>query len=116
MVIVIGKRCYWIWRAVDSEGEVMDFLVQRKRDGKAAKKPMKKLLKKHGFAPSRIVTNKLRSYPVTFRAIGLVAKLDRSVRANNGTENSHQPIRRRDRKLQWFKSPFRRNASSTSIR
>ena len=93
MVIVIWKRRYWLWRAFDNEGEVLDFPVQRKRDAKAAKKLMKKLLKKHGFAPSRIVTDKLRSYPAAFRAIGLVA------------ENAHQPIRRRERKLQRFKSP-----------
>jgi transposase-like protein len=62
MVIVIRQKRYWLWRAVDNEGEVLDFLVQRKRDPKAAKKLMKKLLKKHGFAPSRIVTDKLRSY------------------------------------------------------
>ena len=57
MVIVIRRRRYWLWRAVDNEGEVLGFLVQRKRDTKAARKLMKKLLKKHGFAPSRIVTD-----------------------------------------------------------
>jgi transposase-like protein len=81
MVIVIGKRRYWLWRAVDNEGEVLDFLVQSKRDAKATKKLMKKLLKKHGFTPGRIVTDKLRSYPVAFRTIGLLAKHDRSSRA-----------------------------------
>ena len=105
MVIVIRKRRYWLWRAVDNEGEVLDFLVQRKRNAKAAKKLMKKLLRKHGFAPNRIVTDKLRSYPVTFRAIGIVEKHDRGLRANNRAENSHQPVRRRERKLQRFKSP-----------
>jgi transposase-like protein len=105
MVIVIRRRRYWLWRAVDNEGEVLDFLVQRKRDAKAAKKLMKKLLKKHGFAPSRIVTDKLRSYASAFRAIGLAAQHDRGLRANNRAENSHQPVRRRERKLQRFKSP-----------
>ena len=62
MVIVIQRKRYWLWRAVDNEGEVLDFLVQRKRDAKAARKLMKKLLKKQGFAPTRIVTDKLRSY------------------------------------------------------
>ncbi len=74
MVVVIRQKRNWLWRAVDNEGEVLDFLVQRKRDAKAAKKLIKKLLKKHGFAPSRIVTDKLRSYPSAFRAMGLVAE------------------------------------------
>ncbi len=83
----------------------MDFLVQRRRDAKAARKLMKKLLKKQGFAPSRVVTDKLRSYASAFRARGLAAEHDRGLRANNRTENSHQPVRRRERKLQGFKSP-----------
>jgi len=105
MVIVIQQKRYWLWRAVDNEGEVVDFLVQRKRDAKAARELMKKLLKKQGIAPTRIVTDKLRSYPSAFRAIGLAAEHDRSPRANNRAENSHQPVRRRERKQQRFKSP-----------
>jgi hypothetical protein len=84
---------------------VLDFLIQRRRDAQAAKKLMVKLLKKHGFAPSRVVTDRLRSYPAAFRAIGLTAEHDQGLRANNRAENSHQPIRRRERKLQQFKSP-----------
>jgi transposase-like protein len=53
MVIVIRRKRYWLWRAVDNEGEVLDFLVQSRRDAKAARKLMHKLLKKHGFAPSK---------------------------------------------------------------
>ncbi len=105
MVIVIRRKRYWLWRAVDNEGEVLDFLVQSRRNTKAAKKLMKRLLKKQGFAPSRIVTDKLRSYPAAFRAIGLTAKHDCGLRANNRAEKSHQPVRRRERKLQRFKSP-----------
>ena len=63
MVIVIRQKRYWLWRAVDNEGEVLDFLVHIRRNTKAAKKLMKRLLKKQGFAPSRIMTDKLRSYP-----------------------------------------------------
>jgi putative transposase len=69
MVIVNRRKRYWLWRAVDNEGEVLDFLVQRRRDAKAAKKLMKKLLKKQGFSPSRIVTDKLRSYPQPFELL-----------------------------------------------
>ena len=105
MMIVIRQKRTWLWRAVDHEGEVPDFLVQRRRAVKAARRLMKKPLEKQGFAPTRIVTDKLRSYLSAFRAIGLAAEHDRGLRANNRAENSHQPVRRRERKQQRFKSP-----------
>jgi len=71
MVVVIQQKRYWLWRAVYNEGEVLDFLVQSRRGAKAARKLMRKLLKKHGFAPSRVVTDKLRSYSSASRVIGL---------------------------------------------
>ena len=104
MVVTINGKRHWLWRAVDNEGEELDFLVQARRNAKAAKKLMKKLLKKQGFAPTRIVTDKLPSYPVAFRSLGLSAKHERGMRANNRAENSHLPIRRRERKQQGFKS------------
>jgi len=105
MVIVMRRKRYWLWRAVDNEEEILDFLVQRRRNVKAATKLMKRLLKKRGFVPTRIVTDRLRSYPPAFRAMGITAIHDRSLRANNRAENSHQPVRRRERKLQRFKTP-----------
>jgi transposase-like protein len=99
MVIVIQRKRYWLWRAVDNEGEVLNFLVQRRRNTKAARKLMRKLLKTKGFAPSGVVMDKLRSYPSAFRAMGFAAEHDRGLRANNRVENSHQPVRRRERKL-----------------
>ena len=60
-VLIAGKQ-FWLWRAVDDEGEVLDLLVQRRRDTKAAVKLMRKLLRKQGFAPEMLVTDKLRSY------------------------------------------------------
>ena len=105
MVIVIRRRRHWLWRAVDNEGEVLDFLVQSKRNSKAALKLMRKLLKKHGWAPTRITTDKLKSYHVAFRTLGLTAEHIDEKRANNRAENSHQPVRRRERKQQRFKSP-----------
>jgi len=105
MVIVIRGRHYWLWRAVDNEGEVLDFLVQSRRNAKATLKLMGKLLKKQGVAPTRITTDKLRSYQAAFRTLGLVAKHITDKRANNRAENSHQPVRRRERKQQRFKSP-----------
>ncbi len=65
-VVVTRKRRYWLWRTPDNEGEASDFLVQRKRDANAAMRLMKKLLMKHGLAPSRIATDKLRLYPSAF--------------------------------------------------
>ena len=105
MVIVIRGRRHWLWRAVDNEGEVLDFLVQSERNAKAASKLMRRLLKKQGWAPTRITTDKLRSYHVAFRALGLTAEHIHNKRANNRAENSHQPVRRRERKQQRFKSP-----------
>jgi transposase-like protein len=105
MVIVIRGRRHWLWRAVDNEGEVLDFLVQPKRNARAALKLMRKLLKKQGWAPTRITTDKLRSYHVAFRTLCLTAEHIDNKRANNRAENSHQPVRRRERKQQRFKSP-----------
>ena len=105
MVIVIRGQRHWLWRAVDNEGEVLDFLVQTKRNARAALKLMRKLLKKQGWAPTRITTDKLRSYHVAFRTLGLTAEHIDNKRANNRAENSHQPVRRRERKQQRFKSP-----------
>ncbi len=92
------------WRAVDSEGEVLDFLIQPGRDEAAALKSMRKLLKMHGFAPRVVVTDKLRSYAAAFRELGLSARHEQGLRTNNRAENSHQPVRRRERKMQRFKS------------
>ena len=62
MAVTIAGQQFWLWRAVDDEGEVLDLLVQRGRDKAAAVKLMRKLLKKQGFAPDVLVTDKLRSY------------------------------------------------------
>ena len=105
MVIVIRGKKYWLWRAVDNEGEVLDFLMQPRRNAKAAIKLMRKILKKQTCTPTRIVTDKLRSYHVAFRTMGLSAEHIDSKGANNRAENSHQPVRRRERKMQRFKSP-----------
>jgi putative transposase len=66
---------------------------------------MRKLLKKHGFAPTVVVTDRLRSYGAAKSELGLAAHHEQGLRRNNRAENSHQPIRRRERKLQRFKSP-----------
>jgi len=104
MVVSIQGRRMYLWRAVDSEGEVLDLLVQAKRDTKAALRLMRKLLKKQGCAPDELVTDKLGSYGAARRELGLSARHDQGLRKNNRAENSHQPVRRRERKQQRFKS------------
>jgi len=94
----------YLWRAVDHEGEVLDVLVQRRRDGRAAIRLMRKLLKKQGFVPKLLVTDKLRSYASAFRCLRLTCPHEQGLRRNNRAENSHQVVRRRERKLQRFKS------------
>src|SRR3954454_22009284 len=105
MAIQIAGKRFWLWRAVDDEGEVLDILVQRRRNKAAALKLMRKLLKKQGFAPVVLVTDKLGSYSAAKAELGLSAHHERRRRANNRAENSHQPVRRRERKMQRFKSP-----------
>src|ERR687885_1686237 len=104
MVVRIAGRTVYLWRAVDHEGEILDVLVQRRRDKAAALKLIRKLLKKQGLAPAVVVTDKLRSYGAAFRAIGLSARHEQGWRQNNRAEVSHQPTRRRERKMQGFKS------------
>ncbi len=100
MVVLIGGKRMYLWRAVDDEGEVLEVLVQRRRDKAAARKLMRKLLKKYSFAPTVVVTDKLRSYSSAIRDIGLSARHEQGLRQNNRAENSHLPVRRRERKLQ----------------
>jgi len=102
-VSINGKRMY-LWRAVDSEGEVLEILVQSRRNKKSALKLMRKLLKKQGFVPDAIVTDKLPSYGAALRDLGLSKRHDFGGRKNNRAENSHLPVRQRERRMQRFKS------------
>jgi putative transposase len=101
----IDGRMVYLWRAVDAEGEVLDVLVQSKRNKHAALKLMRKLMKKYAFAPERLVTDDLRSYSAAVRDLGIERRHERGRWKNNRAENSHQPTRRRERKMQRFKSP-----------
>jgi len=103
VVRIAGKRMY-LWRAVDHEGEVLDMLVQRRRDKRAALRLMRKLLRKQGFAPKLLVTDKLSSYGSAFRHLRLTCPHEQGIRKNNRPENSHPAVRRRERKMQRFKS------------
>ena len=98
MVVSIQGRRVYLWRAVDSEGEELDLLVQSKRDTKAALRLMRMLLKKQGYAPDELVTDKLGSYGAARRELRLSARHEQGLRKNNRAENSHQPVRRRERK------------------
>ena len=94
----------YLWRAVDAEGEVLDVLVQTRRNKRAALKLMRKLLKKYGFVPDKLVTDDLRSYGAAASELGIAKRHERGRWRNNRAENSHQPTRRRERKMQGFKS------------
>ena len=91
-------------RAVDAEGEVLDVLVQTRRNKRAALNLMRKLLKKYGFVPDKLVTDELRSYGAAASELGLAKRHERVRWRNDRAENSHQPTRRRERKMQGFKS------------
>ena len=102
--VKINSRTHYLWRAVDDEGEFLEVLVQSRRNKKAALKLMRKLLKKQGLLPSAIVTDKLPSYGAALRELGLSRYHDFGGRKKNRAENSHRPVRRRERKMQRFKS------------
>jgi putative transposase len=102
-VKIDGKQHY-LWRAVDQDGEVVDVFLQRRRDGNAAKRFFKRLLKTHRDEPRKIVTDKLRIYGVAHRELIPESFHDTSQSANNRAELSHQPTRVRERVMRRFKS------------
>lgn len=100
----IDGRLVYLWRAVDAEGEVLDVLVQSRRSKQAALSLMRKLLRKYGFLPEIFVTDDLRSYGAAARDLGIQGRRRTGRWRNNRAENSHQPTRRRECKMQGFKS------------
>jgi transposase-like protein len=105
MVVRIGGKRMWMWRAVDKEGEVLDVLVQKRRNKAAALKLLRKLLKNQGYVPKQIVTDGLASYRAAMKVLGCQDRhRPGRLRDNNRVENSHLPVRRRERKMQRFKS------------
>jgi len=104
VVRINGKRMY-MWRAVDDEGEVLDALVQKRRNKRAALKLLRKLLKRQGYTPDEIVTDGLPSYGAALETLGCRSRhRPGRLRENNRAENSHLSVRRRERKMQRFKS------------
>jgi putative transposase len=103
-VTIQGQRQY-LWRAVDQDGDVIDILVQPRRDRRAAERFFRRLLKGQGCEPRRLVTDKLRSYSAARRTTMPSVVHDTSRYANNRAEVSHQPTRQRERQMRRFKSP-----------
>jgi putative transposase len=101
--LTINGERYYLWRAVDQEGNVLDILVQHRRDKQAAKKFFRKLLKGCQYVPRVIVTDKLASYGAAKRELLPGVEHRQHKRLNNRAENSHQPTRQRARRMQGFK-------------
>ncbi len=105
VVVKIAGRSYWLWRAVDQYGVVLEEILQSRRDKRAAKRLLVSLIKRHGFVPKRIVTDKLRSYGAAKREVAPGLDHWSHKGLNNRAENSHLPFRKRERIMQGFRSP-----------
>ncbi len=104
VVLSIRGKKHYLWRAVDQDGNVLDILVQRRRNKKAAKRLFRKLLKGLHYVPRVIITDKLRSYGAAKREILPDVEHRQHKGLNNRAENSHQPTRLREKKMRKFKS------------
>ncbi|MFZ7091448.1 IS6 family transposase [Primorskyibacter sp. 2E233] len=100
-----GPRSYWLWRAVDQHGVVLEEILQSRRDKRAAKRLLVKLMKRWGVVPKRIITDKLRSYGAAKREVAPGLDHWSHKGLNNRAENSHLPFRKRERVMQGFRSP-----------
>ena len=104
MVASIKGKKFWLWRAVDANGYVLDALLQSRRNKRAALGLMRKLLKIQGSAPRVMITDKLRSYSAAKAELMLGVEHRSHKGLNNRAENSHLPVRRRERRMMRFKS------------
>lgn len=102
--VTIRGKIHYLWRAVDQDGNVLDILVQSRRNAKAAKRFFKKLLKGLQYAPRVLVTDKLKSYGAARKEMGLGFEHRQHKGLNNRAENSHQPARQKERQMRRFKS------------
>ncbi len=98
----INGKIYYLWRAVDHEGEVLEVFVTKKRDRKAALRFLRKAMKRYG-RPEVVVTDRLRSYRAAMKVIGNAERQETGRWLNNRAENSHQPFRRRERAMAKFR-------------
>jgi len=100
----INGRPHYLWRAVDQDGDILDILVQSRRDKKAAKKFFRKLLKRLRYVPRVIITDKLKSYGAAKAEVMPSVAHRQQKYENNRAENSHQPTRVREKVMKRFKS------------
>ncbi len=112
----INGRPHYLWRAVDPDGEVLDILVQNRRDKKAAKKFFRKLLKGLRYVPSVIITDKLKSYSAAKAEVMPSVEHLQQKYQNNRAENSHQPTRLREKVMRRFKSAGHAGAIPLGLR
>lgn len=103
--IVIRGKPHWLWRAVDQDGYVLDEILQTRRNTKAAKRLLTRLFKRQGMRPGRMITDKLKSYGAARRKMRLSVRHLSHKGLNNRAENSHLPLRKRERVMQKFRSP-----------
>jgi putative transposase len=104
VVVTISGQKHWLWRAVDQDGYVLDEVIQTRRDTMAAKRLLRRLLKKQGCPPRRMITDKLGSYAAARRQIMSAIEHRSHKVLNNRAENSHLPFRRRERARQGFQA------------
>ena len=105
VVVTIARKKHWLWRAVDQDGYILDEIVQTRRDAQAARRLLRRLLKKQGCPPRRMITDKLGSYAAARRQIMPAIEHRAHKGLNNRAENSHLPLRKRERAMQGFRSP-----------
>ena len=120
MFVSLRGEPHLLWRAVDQHGAELDILVQKRRDKAAAKRFFKRVLAACPEAPSKIVTDQLRSYPAAKAEIPELANVRHvfvkaCARVNNRAENSHQPTRERERRMRGFRCPVRTQAFLSSF-
>jgi putative transposase len=104
VITIAGRKC-WLWRAVDQDGYVLDEIVQNRRNTNSARRLLMRLLRKQGMAPKRMITDKLRSYGAARRQVMPAVEHRSHKGLNNRAENSHLPLRKRERSMQGFRSP-----------
>ena len=105
VVVKIAGPSYWLWRADDQHGVVLEEILQLRRDKRAAKRLLVKLMKRWGFVPKRIITDKLRSYGAAKREVAPGLDHWSHKGLNYRAETSHLPFRKRERVMQGFRSP-----------
>jgi putative transposase len=104
VVITINGEKRWLWRVVDRDGYILDEVVQARRDTKAAKRLLTRLLRKQGVNPKRMITDKLRSYAAAKRLLMPRVEHRAHKGSNTRAENAHVPLRKRERMMQGFRS------------